>query len=249
MIEKHSEQTKAKISSALKGKSPWNKGLKNAQPPRQGFQHSDESKQKISQSKKGISIASKGKPSWRKGISKKIPESKICLNCNNLFDKNLKKTDREWQERKYCSSKCALSVAQKNRLGTQLPDEWRKNLSVSHLGKTPANKGKKSLKTSGENNPNWKGGVSSYRCKLKSTLEYKKWRHDVFERDGHKCVNCNSTKDLRADHIKPVSKYPELIHDIDNGRVLCRDCDYKIGYQYFKEDNPKREINLCHKVL
>jgi hypothetical protein len=248
MTMKHSEETKVKISQSLKGKSPWNKGLKNAQPARVGFKHSEESKNKISESKTGISIASKGKPSWRKGISKKVPETKVCINCNNVFNKNLKKTDKEWQQRKYCSSKCALAVAQNERKGTKLSEEWKKNLSLSHLGKIPANKGKKSPNTSGEKNPNWKGGKSSYRCKLKSTLEYKKWRHDVFERDNHKCVNCGSTEDLRADHIKPVSKHPELIHDINNGRVLCKACDYEIGYQYFKDDNPKKEL-ICHKVL
>ena len=100
----------------------------------------------------------------------------------------------------------------------------------------------------GENHHYWKGGVNTIRSAERNTLEYKKWRHDVFERDDHKCVNCGSTEDLRADHIKPVSKHPELIHDINNGRVLCKACDYKIGYQYFKDDNPKKELT-CHKVL
>lgn len=100
----------------------------------------------------------------------------------------------------------------------------------------------------GENHHYWKGGINTKRSAERNTLEYKKWRHDVFERDNHKCVNCGSTKDLRADHIKPVSKHPELIHDINNGRVLCKACDYEIGYQYFKDDNPKKEL-ICHKVL
>ena len=169
MIYEHDE---LKIINHTKVRVPWNKGLKGAQPLRIGFKHSIESRKKIIDSKKGVSIASKGKPSWRKGISKKIPETKICVNCKNSYDKNLKKTEKEWQERKYCSAKCSLNVTQKARAGTQLSEKWKKNLSLSHIGNEPGNKGKKSPKTSGENNPNWKGGITSENEKIRKSIEW-----------------------------------------------------------------------------
>jgi len=91
----------------------------------------------------------------------------------------------------------------------------------------------------------WKGGLNSERSRLRNTLEYKKWRHDVMKRDNHTCVNCGSKEKIWADHIKPFHLYPELRHDVNNGRALCRPCDILIGYQFFKENNPRqcREIS------
>jgi len=58
-------------------------------------------------------------------------------------------------------------------------------------------------------------------------VEYKRWRLAVFKRDGNKCVECGSSHDLEADHIKPKSKFPELVFDVDNGRTLCYECHKK----------------------
>lgn len=50
------------------------------------------------------------------------------------------------------------------------------------------------------------------------------WRESVLNRDGYKCVDCGSTEHLEADHIKPKAIYPELKHDVSNGRTLCHPC-------------------------
>ncbi|MCH7696168.1 MAG: HNH endonuclease [Proteobacteria bacterium] len=39
------------------------------------------------------------------------------------------------------------------------------------------------------------------------------------------------------DHIKPVSKYPELARDLNNLQVLCEDCNVSKGNQH--EDDLK----------
>lgn len=49
------------------------------------------------------------------------------------------------------------------------------------------------------------------------------WSKDVRDRDG-KCLNCGATEGLHAHHIKPKSRYPELILDFDNGKTLCYVC-------------------------
>lgn len=50
-------------------------------------------------------------------------------------------------------------------------------------------------------------------------------RRQIFERDDYTCVSCGSkSKYLNAHHIKPVYKYPELEHTLDNGITLCIDC-------------------------
>jgi hypothetical protein len=50
------------------------------------------------------------------------------------------------------------------------------------------------------------------------------WRESVLLRDGYKCVWCESTVKLEADHVKPKSVFPDLAYDIANGRTLCQAC-------------------------
>ena len=58
---KASEESKAKLSAALKGRRAWNKGLKIGYSPRKGAHLSDETKKKIS-------LAKMGCPSPRKNV-------------------------------------------------------------------------------------------------------------------------------------------------------------------------------------
>lgn len=51
----------------------------------------------------------------------------------------------------------------------------------------------------------------------------KNTREAVFERDGHKCVRCDSTDSLQVDHILPQSCGGP--HIIENLRTLCRSCN------------------------
>lgn len=50
------------------------------------------------------------------------------------------------------------------------------------------------------------------------------WIKAVKKRDGFKCRNCGSDKNLQAHHVKPWSKFPKLRHAIQNGITLCRTC-------------------------
>ena len=58
------------------------------------------------------------------------------------------------------------------------------------------------------------------------SLQWKELRYKTFQRFGFKCLACNSTNtELHIDHIKPISKYPELVFDENNLQVLCKDCN------------------------
>ncbi len=78
---------------------------------------------------------------------------------------------------------------------------------------------------SGAKHPNWKGGNSrGYKTGYYS-VEYKKWRISVFERDGYMCQGCEQVGGyLTAHHIKSFAHYPKLRFEIDNGITLCENC-------------------------
>ncbi len=81
----------------------------------------------------------------------------------------------------------------------------------------------------GELHWNWKGGVSTENQKIRNGPEIKKWRSQVFERDGFTCQRCFIVGGvLHGHHKKEFSKFPELRFDVDNGLTLCRTCHHLI---------------------
>jgi 5-methylcytosine-specific restriction endonuclease McrA len=54
------------------------------------------------------------------------------------------------------------------------------------------------------------------------------------ERDGFACTACGASERdhdvaLEVDHIKPVSRFPDLEMDLDNLRTLCQRCHVRLG--------------------
>lgn len=95
----------------------------------------------------------------------------------------------------------------------------------------------------GENNPNWKGGITNLIMQIRNTAEFKSWRKNIYYAGGFTCQKCKVKKIgkniiIDADHIYPLSRIisdkkiktveeslfvPE-IWDLKNGRCLCRKC-------------------------
>ncbi len=59
---------------------------------------------------------------------------------------------------------------------------------------------------------------------LRVTVEYKRWRNLVLERDQFTCTVCGSKKNIVCHHIKKASTHPYLIYSVDNGLILCQKC-------------------------
>lgn len=53
------------------------------------------------------------------------------------------------------------------------------------------------------------------------------WRKEVLFRDGYRCTECGSEKNLQAHHIYEWSDFPGLRTDIENGITLCGNCHHK----------------------
>ncbi|MCB0063479.1 MAG: HNH endonuclease [Caldilineaceae bacterium] len=85
---------------------------------------------------------------------------------------------------------------------------------------------------SGERHHSYKDGKVAQRRGLRFSIEYKRWRYDVFTRDGFTCQHCGDNRggNLVAHHIKAFADYPELRFSIDNGITLCEKCHNMIHY-------------------
>ena len=164
-----------------------------------------------------------------------------------------------------------LSFIEKNRarmLGHKLSEGAKERLRLFHLGKSPSIEirqkirqkllgksylsveGRKRIAAfhTGEKNWNWKGGITKInkteRQLAMETPEYKRWRTEVFKRDGYLCVFCGETGRLNADHIKPWRYYPELRYEVSNGRTLCVLCHQKTPTY-----SRRQEIYMANKYL
>lgn len=81
---------------------------------------------------------------------------------------------------------------------------------------------------SGKNHINWQGGKSRISDILRNSKEWRDWRKSVFERDNYTCIMCgNYGCRLEPHHIKPKSKFIELVFNINNGATLCYKCHQK----------------------
>jgi 5-methylcytosine-specific restriction endonuclease McrA len=156
----------------------------------------------------------------------------VCTRCN--------KTNSITYQASISKRRSGLCATCKNVEVSQRPDVRQKKSEnarqqVLRQGGVPNANLFTSERLKGENNHNWKGGISPLMEKIRKTNELRKWKLSVFKRDQFACVVCKSTKPLEADHIKPFSLFPELRTDINNGRTLCKPCHLKHGAKVRKD--------------
>ena len=106
-------------------------------------------------------------------------------------------------------------------------------------------------KISGENNWNWRGGLTSKNESDRKTWQYKEWRQSVYQRDNFTCQCCGRNSNevsLNAHHILNFSDYEDLRYDVDNGITLCEEC-HSINYPnsfhsiYGVSNNTKEQLD------
>jgi len=69
-----------------------------------------------------------------------------------------------------------------------------------------------------------------FRHGFYATDTWKKLRYETLKKYGAECQCCGRSRKLHGvtihiDHIKPISKYPELKLNVNNLQVLCDDCN------------------------
>lgn len=216
--ESCSEETKGKISLALKGRHVWNKGKVGC--------YSDETKQKMSVSHKGkrtseetkkkMFLTLNGKSSWFKGKHHSGHSKQKMSEAH--------KGKPAWNKGKIgCFSKETLKKMSKARKGKRSSEETKKKMSNARKG---------------EKHYNWMGGISFEPYGLEFNKELKLL---IRQRDNFTCQECNYTEeqlDRKSDvhHIDYNKK--NNIHT--NLITLCRGCNAQANFgredwtQYFQ---------------
>lgn len=152
---------------------------------------------------------------------------KNCLQCN----KEYKTKPSHFARRKYCSYAC-YDVARKTTLLGENNPCWRGGMPhcIDCNKELPFRDRTRCVDcyrqfNCGVNHYNWQGGLTSASAKIRNSVEYKKWRIAVFERDNYTCQVCKKVGGvLNADHIKPFSLFPNDRLDVNNGRTICLEC-------------------------
>lgn len=182
---------------------------------------------------------------------------KKCVICDTplvrkVYPSGRKERLGKFQQRECCSKKCGLELGQlrssQNRLGKKAHNNQQIERTCITCGKvelvSPAYSHRPycsrdcmskhySTLMSGENHRNWQGGITETKSRDNLYEGYKEWRKTIYKRDGYRCKICGNNKsgNLRAHHIKPRHKYPELVIDLDNGVCVCDKCHKEIHYE------------------
>lgn len=155
----------------------------------------------------------------------------------------------ELESRWTCSRKCAVERRKANTLDRhangQLPG-WEFRCGNCGEARRSRKRGQKYcnrkcrwIVTRGPNSHGWAGGASEIRVRIMSWPEYRLWREVVLERDGNACTDCGSREGLHAHHVKLMSKYPDLMFDVANGKTVCEPCHVRIHKSLGKDKDSR----------
>jgi hypothetical protein len=95
----------------------------------------------------------------------------------------------------------------------------------------------------GELSAAWKGGITPHNKLARTGLEFKRWRTEVFIRDGYKCKKCNTNGYLHPHHIYNFSEHKDKRYCPDNGMTLCIGCHKEFHNKYGRKKNNQAQLN------
>lgn len=188
-----------------------------------------------------------GKDSFFKG-KKHTKESKAKMRLARLGKKTSEETKRRLSKvlkgRIFSEEhKKKLSESAEKR---KVPREVRDKISKTLRGHIPWNKDKPFLAIRGENNPNWKNGISRINQLIRASFEYNQWKKEIKKRDNYTCQICGIQKGyLHSNHIKKFSDYPNLRFELTNGITICRNCDNRWVMRHEEEWESYFNFNLA----
>lgn len=216
------------------------KGVTGEDHPCYGYEHTEEEKRNMSKRRSGENHPNYGKE-WSDEVKAKISETQKGKTLTDEHKENI--------------SESVPSGEDHHMYGKEMPEERKKKLSDANSGEDGPMYGKNHTEETrstlsnaqmGENNPqygntgedcpNWKGGLSK-----KFSDAFYKNREDVIQRDNEECRVCSMSreehrewcsKDLTAHHITPRDNFidesgekpPDEAGAMNNLFTVCKGC-------------------------
>lgn len=141
---------------------------------------------------------------------------------NKLIEEASKKYSTVWEPNPLKVS--CLFCKNRFRKKKNTTNKWRKQGYCSYKCLSKASGDHK------EHKPKPKVKEFKKRICFYETREWQELRYKILKKYGRKCMVCFRTNiELHVDHIKPISKFPELKLEESNLQVLCRDCNLGKG--------------------
>ncbi|WP_087455539.1 hypothetical protein [Tumebacillus avium] len=93
--------------------------------------------------------------------------------------------------------------------------------------------------------------IKMHLSRLKNALRKKRsekwclqlWSRFIKERDGHRCVNCESKMGIQAHHILRKVVCPLGMFELGNGITLCNTCHKKVHEAFNKRPEQEERLN------
>ena len=245
--KKHSEETRLKISNALKGKIPWNKGLT-------GVQYCSE------ETKKKLSKANKGKIRTLEQ-RQNIRLSKLGKNNPNYGKNHSEETKQKMSQAhkdKKISEKQKLQISLKNT-GKKRTKDVKLKMSLSHKGKKMSEAAKEKLRAYYKIHSTWNKGkhtgyITHTKENIRKMLSYKEKRSFperlLFNRVNNIYKNISIVKhnDLVSDKKFEFRAKPDII--IEKFNIII---EYD-GLRFHNDINrdlerDKKLVELGYKII
>lgn len=182
------------------------------------------------------------------GVKRHLPKSVFKKN-STPWNKGTKGIMKAWNKGKKCLNISFSKIGHVSGMKGKHHSEESKirigrSNSLALMGKIQSEetKLKRSIRIRGNNNPFWKGGITTLQTRIRHSYKYKVWSLACMQRDNFTCQGCRKRGGyLEVHHIK---SFASLIKDnninsleegflclnlwsIDNGVTLCLDCHKK----------------------
>jgi hypothetical protein len=217
-----SEEHRAKLRAAAKGRVPSDACLKAAHESNRGRHPSEETRAKMS-------LAQKTEKNRQKQLAVHLGLHPSDETRARMSVAQKARTPASIETRaKISATLQGHSMSERTRealsnvnRGRPIPPEVRAKISATNKLKT------------GALCSQWKGGVTPERIRVRNSDDYAAWRTEVFTRDDYVCQRCGSRGgSLTAHHMDSFADHPNKRLDVGNGVTLCESCHDEFHRQY-----------------